>query len=188
MATHSSVLAWRIPGTGEPGGLLSMGSHRVGHDWSDLAAAAKVLEFQLSISPSNEYLGLISFRIDWFDLFAVQMALKSLLQHHSSKASILHLSAFFMVHSHIYFSSSHVCMWKMDRKEGWELKNWCFWIVMPEKTLESPLDCKKIKLLGWWKSNGDFGPWILNHLTSLKHIFISQNRNHYNQEIFANEK
>ena len=40
MATHSSVLAWRIPGTGEPGGLLSMGSHRVGHDWSDLAAAA----------------------------------------------------------------------------------------------------------------------------------------------------
>ena len=40
MATHSSVLAWRIPGTGEPGGLPSMGSHRVGHEWSDLAAAA----------------------------------------------------------------------------------------------------------------------------------------------------
>ena len=40
MATHSSVLAWRIPGMGEPGGLPSMGSHRVGHDWSDLAAAA----------------------------------------------------------------------------------------------------------------------------------------------------
>ena len=40
MATHSIVLAWRIPGTGEPGGLSSMGSHRVGHDWSDLAAAA----------------------------------------------------------------------------------------------------------------------------------------------------
>ena len=41
MATHSSVLAWRIPGTGEPGGLPSMGSHRVGYDWSDLAAAQK---------------------------------------------------------------------------------------------------------------------------------------------------
>ena len=40
MTTHSSVLAWRIPGTGEPGGLLSMGSHRVGHDWRDLVAAA----------------------------------------------------------------------------------------------------------------------------------------------------
>ena len=41
MATHSSVLAWRIPGAGEPGGLPSMESHRVRHDWSDLAAAAK---------------------------------------------------------------------------------------------------------------------------------------------------
>ena len=41
MATHSGVLAWRIPGTGEPGGLLSMGSRRAGHDWSDLAAAAR---------------------------------------------------------------------------------------------------------------------------------------------------
>ena len=44
MATHSSVLAWRIPGTEEPGGLPSMGSHRVGHDWSDLAAAAAAAE------------------------------------------------------------------------------------------------------------------------------------------------
>ena len=43
MATHSSVLAWRIPGTGQPGGLPSRGSHRVGHDWSDLAAAAEDL-------------------------------------------------------------------------------------------------------------------------------------------------
>ena len=46
MATHSSVLALRIPGTGEPGGQPSMGSHRVGHDWSDLAAAAAVLVSQ----------------------------------------------------------------------------------------------------------------------------------------------
>ena len=53
--------------------------------------------FSFSISPSNEYSGLISFRIDWFDLFAVQGTLKSLLQHHSSKASILWCSAFFMV-------------------------------------------------------------------------------------------
>ena len=45
MATHSSVLAWRIPGTGEPGGLPSMGSHRVGHDWSDLAAARSKLSY-----------------------------------------------------------------------------------------------------------------------------------------------
>ena len=44
MATHSNVLAWRIPGTGETGGLPSLGSHRVGHDWSDLAAAAAAAE------------------------------------------------------------------------------------------------------------------------------------------------
>ena len=47
MATHSSVLAWRILGMGEPGGLPSMGSHRVGHDWSDLAAAAAAVHFNL---------------------------------------------------------------------------------------------------------------------------------------------
>ena len=43
MATHSSILAWRIPGTEEPGGLPSMGSHRIGHNWSDLAAAAEYI-------------------------------------------------------------------------------------------------------------------------------------------------
>ena len=186
VATHSSVLAWRIPGTGEPGGLLCMGSLRVRHDWSDLAAAAaetqhrklsqvilsilqirsdqslnrvqliatpwiaarqaclsitnsrsslrltsiesvvpsshlilcrplvllppippsislfqwvnsshevaNVLEFQLSIIPSKEIPGLISFRMDWLDLLAVPGTLKSLLQCHSSKASILRCS------------------------------------------------------------------------------------------------
>ena len=51
MATHSSVLAWRIPGTGEPDGLPSMGSHRVGHDWSDLAVAV-----------ANE------FKVSWYNL------------------------------------------------------------------------------------------------------------------------
>ena len=219
MATHSSVLAWRIPGTGEAGGLPFMGSHRVGYDWSDLVAVAvfyslpymawkfrvripesicvwfscvqltKVLwhpgqkfqaekfviavvqslsyvwlfaalwtaahqpspsfiisqsllefmsiklvmlsnhlilatafsfylqsfpasgsfsvsqcirwpkcwSFSFSMSPSNEYSGLISLRMDWLDLLAVQGTLKSLLQHHSPKASILWRSAFFIV-------------------------------------------------------------------------------------------
>ena len=63
----------------------------------------KVLEF--SISPSNEYSGLLSFRIDWFDLLAVERTLKSLLQHNNSKASILHHSAFFIVRlSHPYMT------------------------------------------------------------------------------------
>ena len=57
----------------------------------------KFWSFSFSIRPSNEYSGLISFRIDWFDLLVVQGTLKSLLQHHSSKASILWHSAFFMV-------------------------------------------------------------------------------------------
>ena len=66
----------------------------------------KYWSFSSSISPSNEYSGLISFRIDWFDLLAVQGTLKSLLQHHSSKASILWHSAFFMVHlSYLYMTT-----------------------------------------------------------------------------------
>ena len=57
----------------------------------------KYWSFSFSISPSNEYSGLISFRMDWLDLIAVQGTLKSLLQHHSSKVSILQCSAFFIV-------------------------------------------------------------------------------------------
>ena len=66
----------------------------------------KYWSFSFSISPSNEYSGLISFRIDWLDLLAVQGILKSLLQHHSSKASILWHSAFFMAQlSHPYITT-----------------------------------------------------------------------------------
>ena len=54
------------------------------------------------------------------------------------------------------FSSGHVWMWELDHKEGWALKNWCFWTVMLEKTLESPLDWKEIKLV---KPKGH-QPWI----------------------------
>ena len=62
--------------------------------------------FSFSISPSNEYSGLISFRIDWFDLLAVWETLKSLFQHHSSKASVIQCSTFFMVQlSHPYMTT-----------------------------------------------------------------------------------
>ena len=64
----------------------------------------KYWSYSFSISPSNEYSRLISFRMDWLDLLAVQGTLKSLLQHHSSKASVLQCSAFFMV------QLSHPCM------------------------------------------------------------------------------
>ena len=66
----------------------------------------KYWSFSFNLIPSNEYSGLISFRIDWLDLLVVQGTLKSLLQHHSSKASILQRSAFFMVHlSHLYMTT-----------------------------------------------------------------------------------
>ena len=68
--------------------------------------------FSFSISPSNEYSGLIVFRIDWMDLLAVQGILKSLLQHHSSKASILWCSAFFIVQlSHPYITTGKTIVW-----------------------------------------------------------------------------
>ena len=66
----------------------------------------KYWSFSFNISPSNEYSGLISFRMDWLDLLAVQGSLKSLLQHHSSKASILRCSAFFTLQlSHPYMTT-----------------------------------------------------------------------------------
>ena len=179
MATHSSTLAWKILRTEEPSRLHSMGSHRVGHDWSELAAAASVTgsvtqscitlcdpmnlstpglpvhqqllestqthvycasdiilccailllpsifpiirvfsnesalrikwpkywSFSLSISPSNEHPGRISFSMNWLDLLSIQGTLRSLLQHHSSKASVLLCSAFFIVQlSHSYMT------------------------------------------------------------------------------------
>ena len=66
----------------------------------------KYWSFSFSIGPSNEYSGLTSFRINWLDLLAVQGTLKNLLQHHSSNASILWSSAFFIVHlSHLYMTT-----------------------------------------------------------------------------------
>ena len=71
----------------------------------------KYWSFSFSISPSNKYSGLISLRIDWFDLLAVQETLKSLLQHHSSEASILRHSAFFMVQlSHPYITIGRIAL------------------------------------------------------------------------------
>ena len=76
----------------------------------------KYWSFSFNIGPSNEYLGLISFRIDWFDLLTVQGTLKSLLQHHSSKASILRRSAFFMVQlSHPYMTTGKKPYLWLDR-------------------------------------------------------------------------
>ena len=76
---------------------------------NSLHEVAKVLGFSFSISPSNEHPGLVSFKMDWLDLLAVQGTLKSLLQHHSSKASILWHSAFFTVQLlHPYMTTGEI--------------------------------------------------------------------------------
>ena len=72
--------------------------------WLFASGGQSIRSFSFSISPSNEYSELISFRIDWFDLLAVQGTLKSLLQHHNSKASILQCSAFMVQLSHLYMA------------------------------------------------------------------------------------
>ena len=87
--------------------LLHLSQHRVFSSESALCIRwPKYLSFSFNISPSNEYPGLISFRMDWLDLLAVQGTLKNLFQHHSSKASILWHSAFFIVQlSHPYMTT-----------------------------------------------------------------------------------
>jgi len=88
---------------------------------------AKYWSFSFSISPSNEYWGLISFRMDWLDLLAVQGTLKSLLQHHSLKASVLQCSAFFTVQlSHPYVTTGKtIVLTRRTLLAKWCL---CFWI------------------------------------------------------------
>ena len=87
--------------------VLNLSQHQGLFKWvSSSHQVAKVLEFQLSISPSNGHPGLISFRMDWLDVLEVQGTLKSLVQHHSSKASVLWHSAFFIVQlSHPYMTT-----------------------------------------------------------------------------------
>ena len=86
---------------------LNLSQHQGLFQWvSSLLRWPKDWSFSFSISPTNEYSGLISFRMDWLDLLAVQGTLKSLLQHHSSKASVLQSSAFFIVQlSHPYMTT-----------------------------------------------------------------------------------
>ena len=79
----------------------------------------KYWSFSFNISPTNEPPGLISFRMDWLDLLAAQRTLKSLLQHHSSKASILRCSAFFMVQlSHPYMTTGKTITWILQTFVG----------------------------------------------------------------------
>ena len=101
----SDVIQPSHPLSSLPSPAFSLSQHQGLFEWvSPRIRWPKYWSFSFSISPSNEYSALISFRMDWFDLLSVQGTLKSLLQHHSSNASILRCSAFFIVQ---LFTSIH---------------------------------------------------------------------------------
>ena len=94
---------WSHPITSSSSSTFNLSQHQGLFKWvSSSHQVAKYWSFSFSISPSSEYSGLISFKMDWLDLLAVQGTLKSLLQHHSSKTSILWHSAFFSVLSFLH--------------------------------------------------------------------------------------
>jgi len=87
-------------------------------------------------------------RFSNFCKIVIVMVFMSLAKYHASldlKNRDITLPTMFHISQSYGFSSSHVRMWELDHEEGWVLKNWCFWTVVLEKTLESPLDCKEIQ-------------------------------------------
>ena len=110
----------------------------------------KYWSFSFSISPSNEYSGPISFRMDWLDLLAVQGTLKSLLQHHTSKASILWCSAFFIVQlSHLYMTTGKTIA--LTRRT-YVSKVMCLLLNMLSRLVITFLPRSKRLLISWLQS------------------------------------
>ena len=110
----------------------------------------KYCSFSFSISPSNEHSGLISFRMDWLDLLAVQGTLKSLLQHHSSKASILRHLAFFIVQlSHPYMTTGKTIA--LTRRTFVD-KVMSLLFNMLSRLVIAFLPRRKFLLISWWQS------------------------------------
>ena len=106
----------------------------------------KYWSFSFSISPSNEHPGLISFKMDWLDILAIQVMLKSVLQHHSSKASTLRCSAFFIVQlSHRHMTTGKTIALTRQTFVDKVMSLLFNMLSRLEKTLESPLDCKGIQ-------------------------------------------
>ena len=104
MAPHSSVLAWRIPGTGEPGGLPSMGSHRVGHDWSNLAAAAAAKDGKEEVIPNSPQ----SISIHYMPTGAKYSASEAMLQSWKDRFICTYI---FMGYIHICCKDINICHW-----------------------------------------------------------------------------
>ena len=131
---------------------FNLSQHRVFSNESVLRITwPKYRSFSFSISPSNEYSGLTSFRMDWLDLLAVQGTLKSLLQHHSSKAAILWCSAFFIVqltYIHDYWKKTiALTRWTFVGKVMSLLFN------MPSRLVTAFLPRSKCLLISWLQSS-----------------------------------
>ena len=164
MAPHSSTLAWKVPWTEEPGRLQSMGSLKVRHNWATSLSLFTFMHWRRKWQPTPVFLpgesqgqgSLVGCPLwcctvgcDWSDLATAAAAAvtDSILKSREKKIKKQrHYFANKSPSSQSYgFSSSHAWMWELDHKESWVPKNWCFWTVVWEKTLESPLDCKEIK-------------------------------------------
>ena len=126
MAPHSSTPPWKIPWIEEPGRLQFMRSQRVGHDWVTFTKLPQMVTAAMKLK----------------DTWSLEEKYDKPRQHIKKQR---HYFANKGPSSQSYFSSSHVWMWQLDHKESWVSKNWCFWTVVLEKTLESTLDCKEIQ-------------------------------------------
>ena len=151
MATHSRILAWRIPWTEEPGGLQSIGLQRVGYKWATslslhfhVLKRSKCLLISWLQSPSAVILE--TKKIKSVTVSIVSPSICHEVMGPRQRQGQRHYFANKGPSSQSCgFSSSHIWMWELDYKESWALKNWCFWTMGLEKTLESPLDCKEIQ-------------------------------------------
>ena len=109
MATHSSVLAWRIPGTGEPGGLPSMGLHRVRHNWSDLAVAAASSPLTMHWIRQNSYEYYILCLVCYWS-FPLWLVVKRAVLGSTGVLGIVHANPFLFLFPKPWVDSSHTCM------------------------------------------------------------------------------
>ena len=139
----------------------------------------KYWNFSFDISPSNDYSGLISFRMDWFDLLGVQGTLKSLLQNHSSKASILQHSAFFMVQlSHPYMTTGKTIaltrqafvdkvmslLFNMLSRLIIAFLLWISWLQSPSAVILEPKKIKSVMGCSLWVwKESDMTKWLSTH-------------------------
>ena len=154
MVTHSSILAWRIPWTEGPGRLQSMGPQRVKQDWATNAtslgsyycAHQSQWEYPCHFNCSLCLKFNPGARVPAQCLKRHELPTRKVMTNLDSTSKSRDITLPTKVRLvKAGFSSGHVWMWELDCEESWALKNWCFWTVVLEKTLESPLDCEEIQ-------------------------------------------